>query len=143
MSAAEQLLVRTHKNAEMGKNTLEKLIPMIKDRDLQAVLQLQHDEYNRIFMSADILLRSNGVDSNGLSTVMKAMGNMMIDFNTMTNKSTSNVARMVIEGVDRGIKEIDESLTQYGASSSAEAFNLASTLRDFLYRNRRELQRYK
>ena len=67
MSASEQLLVRTHKNAEMGKNTLDKLIPIIKDRDLKALLQIQHDEYNRIFMSAEILLRSDGIEADGVS----------------------------------------------------------------------------
>ncbi len=143
MSAAEQLLTRTQKNAEMGKNTMEKLLPIIQDRDLKAVVQMQHEEYNRIFMSADILLRSNGADVGGVSGVAKMMGNAMIDLNTLTNKSAPHLAGMLIEGTDRGIKEIDEALSQYGASASTEAFNLASTLRDALYRNRRELQKFK
>jgi hypothetical protein len=37
---------------------------------------------------------------------------------------------------------MDEAISQFGTSASPEAYNLASTLRDFFYRNRRELQRF-
>ena len=142
MSSAQQLLSCTHKNAEMGKNTMAKLLPMINDPGLKSVVQLQHDEYTRIFMSAEILLRSGGADVNGVSAVAKTMGNIMIDINTLASKSAPHIAEMLVEGTDRGIKEIDEAFTQYGVSASTEAYNLASALRDALYRNRRELQRY-
>ena len=143
MSAAEDLLMRTHKTAEAGKNTMEKLIPMLKDRDLNAVAQIQLDEYNRIFISSEILLRSNGVRPDGVSSVARTVSNMMIDVNMVANKSAPHAAGIMVEATDKGIKDIDIALAQFGSSASAEAFNLASTLRDCLYRNRRELQRFK
>jgi len=142
MNSAQQLLNCTHKNAEMGKNTMEKLLPMIKDPGLRSVVQLQHDEYTRIFMSAEILLRSGGSDVSGVSAVAKVVGNMMIDINTIASKSAPHIAKMLVEGTDRGIKEIDEAFAQYGVAASTEDHNLASAMRDALYRNRRELQRY-
>lgn len=143
MSTAEELLIRTHKISQSGKNTMEKLVPMIKDRDLKAVAQVQLDEYNRILMSADILLRSNGAEAQGVSVVEKTVSNMMLDVNMVANKSAPHAAKLMVEGTDHGIKDIDIALAQFGSSSSAEAYNLASTLRDCLYRNRRELQRFK
>jgi hypothetical protein len=143
MSAAKELLVRTHKTAQTGKNTMEKLIPMLKDRDLGALAQMQLDEYNRIFISSEILLRSNGIQPSGVPAVSQAVSNMMINVNMVANKSAPHAAGIMVEATDKGIKDIDIAIAQFGPSASAEAFNLASTLRDCLYRNRRELQRYK
>ena len=142
MNSAQQLLTCTHKNAEMGKNTMEKLLPMINDPGFKSVVKIQHDEYTRIFMSAEILLRSGGADVNGISAVAKVVGNMMIDINTITSKSAPHIAKMLVEGTDRSIREVDEAFAQYGVSANTEDYNLASALRDALYRNRRELQRY-
>ena len=143
MSAAKELLVRTHKTAQTGKNTMEKFIPMLKDRDLGALAQIQLDEYNRIFISSEILLRSNGIQPGGITAVSQAVNNMMIDVNMVANKSAPHAAGIMVEAADKGIKDIDIAIAQFGSSASAEAFNLASALRDCLYRNRRELQRYK
>lgn len=143
MSAAQELLLRIHKTAETGKNTTEKLIPMMKDRGLRAVAQMQLDEYHRIFMSSEILLRSNGVEPGGLSAVARVASNAAIDFSMLTDRSASNAAKLLMDTTDRGIQDIDSGLALYGVSASPESFNLASTLRDSLYRNRRELQRFK
>lgn len=143
MSAAQELLLRVHKTAETGKNTTEKLIPMMKDRGLRAVAQMQLDEYNRICMSSEILLRSGGTEPGGVSAVARVAGNAVLDITMLTNHSVSHAAKLLIDSTDRGIQDIDSALALYGVSASPESFNLASTLRDSLYRNRRELQRFK
>lgn len=143
MSAAQDLLLRIHKTAETSKNTTEKLLPVMKDRGLQAIARAQLDEYTRIFMSSEVLLRSSGVEPGGVSAIARVAGNAMLDFNMLTDRSASNAAKLLIDNIDRGIQDIDSALALHGVAASPESFNLASTLRDSLYRSRRELQRYK
>lgn len=142
MSDALQLLSRTRKSAEMGRLALERVIPMINERDLLATAQIQQNEYTRVMTSADALLRANGADENSISGLAKAASSVMIGLNTLGDKSPGHISQLLLEGTDRAIGEMDAAISHYGASSSPEAYNLASTLRDFLYRNRRELQRF-
>ena len=65
MCANEQLLIAIHKNAERGKNTLDKLLPESKG-EIRAVLEEQLEEYKRIFMAADTLLKSMDGNDGGV-----------------------------------------------------------------------------
>jgi len=143
MGAAEELLVKTRRTSEMGKNTMERLIPMIKDRNLRSLAQIQLNEYSRILMSSEILLQQAGAVTSGTGSSTGSSNSVMLDVSAVAGQAAPRAAAMMVEGTDRGIRDMDVALAQYGTSSSAESYNLAATLRDVLYRNRRELQRYR
>lgn len=142
MNCNEELLVHIHKISEMGKNTLHRLIPIIDDAKFKGVVESSHDEYSRIFMASDTLLKADGGDDSGVSPVSKTMGNVMIGLNSMTDSSVAHLAEMVMKGTDMGIEEIEQALPKLRGHASEEAKNLAECLHKFLLGNKEQLKLY-
>ena len=141
MCANEQLLIAIHKNAEMGKNTLDKLLPESKG-EIRAVLEEQLEEYKRIFMAADTLLKSMDGNDGGVPPMTKVMSDLMIEVQTLSDKTPAHLSEMVLKGIDLGIEEINSALNELQLKAKPETVNLANTLRTFLMRNKETLQRF-
>ena len=141
MTANEQLLVAIHKNAEMGRNTLDKLLPECRG-EIRGVIEKQHDEYRRIFMAADTLLKSMDGKDDGVPAMGKIMSDLMIEMQTLTDKSTPHIAEMVLRGVDMGIQEITDAMEKLRLQAKPETVRLAETLQKALHRNKEILQRF-
>ncbi len=137
----QPLLSAIRKNAELGKNMMETTLPLVKNNDLRAVVQVQFDEYNRFLMSADTLLRASGEISQN-AVVARVIDSVSVGINTLTDKSTQNIAQLLVDSTVKGLREIDGAIERYGPASSPETINLGTTLRDFLNRNHRELKRF-
>ena len=141
MCANEQLLIAIHKNAEMGKNTLDKLLPECKG-EFRSVIETQLEEYKRIFMSADTLLKSMDGDDGGVPAMTKIMSDLMVEMKTMTDKTPAHLADMVLKGIDMGIEELNGALNELQLTAKPETVNLANTLRTALMHNKETLQRF-
>ncbi len=141
MNANEQLLVAIHKNAEMGKNTIDKLLPESRG-EIRSVLTKQLEEYRRIYMSADTLLKSMDGNDSGVPVMTKVMSDMMIEVQTWTDKTPAHLSEMVLKGIDMGIREINSALNELQLKAKPETVNLANTLRTTLMHNKETLQRF-
>ncbi len=139
MNANEELLVAIHKNAEMGKTSLEKLAEKCENHNLQELISRHHDEYKRIYLAADTLLKDCEGNDAGVPAAARMMSNMMLDLAAMKDHSTANFADMMLKGTDKGIEEIEEAIEKYGCTVKPEVLNLAKTLRSFLLQNKSEL----
>lgn len=142
MNDNEQLLMGLHKGAEMGRNTIDKLISYVEDKPFKALLERHRKEYSRIYMSADVLLKSLDGDDGDLPAMAKAMGDLMIDMTTLTDRSTLKLAELVMKGTKKGIEQFNEDMEKYSRGASTETNNLARVYGEFLEHNQQELKRY-
>ncbi len=139
MQPNEELLIAIHKNAEMGKNSLGKLREKCEDNALLGIVNEQYEEYKRIYMAADTLLKANEGDDSGVPATAKLMSDMMLDLSAMMDNSTASFADMMLKGTERGIEEIEDAMTKCADGARVEIVNLAETLHKFLLRNKSEL----
>jgi len=102
-----------HQNAEMGKDTLSELISIVKDEPLKKVLESQLKEYTEIFDLTNKKIEQTKETSKGIGTFSKVTAYLMINFNTMTNKTPSHIAEMLIEGSTKGIVDITKGLKKF------------------------------
>ena len=95
-----------HKGACMGKDAINFIIDKVKDKDLIKELKNEYSEYDNIASYIEeIYPNYNEGNPHATSVMNKAMTWSGVEMKTMTDKSTSNIAELLLNGVNMGIIE--------------------------------------
>lgn len=116
MNSNMEFLNYIYQNAEMGKNTISQLIGMVEDTYFKQRLESQLKEYNEIFDLSNNKIELFQKESKGIGVFSKLSTYLMINFNTITNKTPSHIAEMIIQGSTMGIVDITKKLNEYSAA---------------------------
>ena len=92
------LLEAVVQNTEMGKNTLEQIVPMTEEPRFKAELLRQRNIYRELNQEARTAITACGGTAQGQSTMAKLNTKMGISMKTLTDRSTRNLAEMLSEG---------------------------------------------
>ena len=87
------LLEAVVQNTEMGKNTLEQILPMTNDVQFKAELLRQRNIYHQLNQEAHTAIEACGGSAQGQSTMAKLNTKMGLGLKTLTDKSTRNWPR--------------------------------------------------
>nr|WP_238882765.1 hypothetical protein [Clostridium sp. YIM B02551] len=139
MDANNELLNYIYQNAEMGESTIKQLIPMVNDQAFKNNLQSQLNEYKTIFDIADRKLKELNRESKGIGTLTKVSTYIMININTLVNKTPSHIAEMLIRGSTMGIIDITKKIKDY-QNQDKQILDIANRLLKFEERNVNELK---
>lgn len=99
-----------YKNAEMGVIGIDHVFEYVKDNDLRDLLVIQRKEYQSIVDECKCLLKGK---EQGVPTMAKISSNFMIDMAMIKDGSAKIIAKMMIEGTNKGVIEITEKLNNY------------------------------
>ena len=113
MNGNMELLNYIYQNAQMGTSTIEQLLGIAQDEAFRRQLQTQHDEYKAITEQAQTLLHDNGCDEKGLSAFEKIRTYLMINMQTLADKSSSHIAEMMIIGSNMGVIDAIKNSRKY------------------------------
>lgn len=108
-----ELLNYVFQNAEMGVDTISKLIDLTDDMEFKHQLETQKQEYEAMQDDAKKLLAELGTDEDALSAFDKIRTYIMINMQTMNDKSASHIAEMLMEGSTMGIVQALRKLRNY------------------------------
>ena len=108
-----ELLNFIYQNSEMGVDTINKLIGIAEDKHLKKHLKSQFQEYKKINEKAKLLLNENGYDEKGITALKKLRTYLMINIQTLTDKSASHISEMLIIGSNMGIINALKSIKEY------------------------------
>ena len=97
------LLEAVVQNTEMGKNTLEQIVPMTDDVQFKAELLRQRNVYHQLNQEAHTAIEACGGTAQGQSAMAKLNTKMGISMKTLTDKSTRNLAEMLTQGSGMGV----------------------------------------
>ena len=90
-------------NTEMGKNTLDQLVPMAEDEQFKAELLRQRNIYRQLNQEAHAAIDACGGSAQGQSAMAKLNTKVSIGMKTITDKSTRNLAEMLTQGSGMGV----------------------------------------
>ena len=121
------LLEAVVQNTEMGKNTLEQILPMTNDVQFKAELLRQRNIYHQLNQEAHTAIEACGGSAQGQKT--------------LTDKSTRNLAEMLTQGSGMGVVDCVKSCKDY-PNAAPGAKRLAQRLQDFEEDNRIQLERF-
>lgn len=113
MNGNVELLNFVYQNSQMGVDTIKQLIGITQDEEFKRHLESQFNEYKEIHSAAKIMLNSNGYDEKGIGAFDKIKTYIMINIQTLTDKTTSHISEMLIIGSNMGVINAVKNLKKY------------------------------
>ena len=97
------VLNEIHQGLVIGINSLSTISPEISDNDFRKVLDSQYDEYHTFLNKVNFEFSKLGQNPKEVSTGTKIMSYMNTKINTLTDRSTSNISKLLIRGTSMGV----------------------------------------
>lgn len=129
MNANAELLNYIHQNAQMGQNSIEKILEIMdRDDEFKEHLENQFKEYKEIFDQADKMLNDLGEDSKDINKMQKKQAEIMIEMKTMKGRSADHITEMLMKGNLMGIIQLIRRMKEYKGKVDDEVYALADKL---------------
>ena len=141
MSEEVEYLNYIYKNAEMGVIGINDIITKVKNEKFEKLLTKEKEEYQEICKEVCDVLKKYGKQNEEIGTMAKMSTKMMTEMSLMKDNSDQTIAKMMIEGSNKGIIEITEKINAYN-NIDAEIVVLANKLKATLEKNIDELKKY-
>jgi hypothetical protein len=141
MNGDTELLNYIYQNSQMGTKTIEQLLNIVEDETFKKQLQSQYDEYKQIHETARNMLNSHGYDEKGIGAFEKIRAYLMINMQTLTDKSASHIAEMMIIGSNMGVIDAIKNIKKYN-DAEEDIVQLMDKLKKFEENNIHTLKEY-
>jgi len=141
MNGNAELLNFIYQNSQMGVHTLEQLIDIVEDEEFNRHLESQYREYQDIHRAAKEALNKNGYDEKGIGAFDKIKTYLMINMQTLTDRSASHISEMLIIGSNMGIINAIKNLKKY-KDAEPDIKNLMERLLRFEENNIQQLKAF-
>lgn len=137
-----EFLTYLHEQAEMGLSTLDTVNNLSGiQNDLRLTIESQMLDYKNVKKQAEDKISALGGKHKDLSSMAKMAADAMICAKTMTDRSNTHIAGMVIKGSVNGVIELTQKLNKSDGVSD-DVKNLGYKLLLTEERNLDELKRY-
>lgn len=125
----------------MGIVGIESLENKIESRSLAKLILNQKKEYEMIKEKLVSLCSKYNVEDKELSSFAKISSDMMVKMKTLMDKSEHNIAKMMMEGTNKGLIQLEELLNNYQGKEEKILDLLKKTI-DLEHQNNEELKIY-
>lgn len=142
MNGNVELLNYIYQNSQMGVETIEHILDIVKEERFKTHLQLELKEYKDINKAAQNMLNRHNYDEKGIGTLNKITTYLMINFKTLMDKSTSHIAEMMIIGSNMGIIEAIKNIKKYDNDAEKDILELMKRLLEFEEENVKQLKKF-
>lgn len=136
-----ELLNYIHQNSQMGQDTIKQLINVTKDENYKKMLQSQFNEYKMIYDETESKLNQQKKEAKDINFFSKASSYIMINLNTLVDKTPSHISEMLIRGSTMGIIDITKKMNEY-SNANPEILGLANKLLLHEQNNVEECKKY-
>ena len=133
------VLNEIHKGLVMGMESISVVSSKVGDKAFKKVLDEQYNQYGVLLDRVNSSLEQNGKKGEDTSTGEKIMGWTSIQMSTITDKSNSHIADMLITGTTMGIIKGRKLYNQYPEISN----NTRKTLDDFVKEQEHQVEKLK
>ena len=141
MDTNTELLNYIFQNSQMGIQTIGQLLEIVDDDSFKTQLESQSKEYRKINQEARNILTDLGCDEKGISQMDKFKAYIMINMQTLTDKSASHISEMLITGSTMGIIEATRKIKEY-KNADENIVALMKSLLEFEEKNVESLKEY-
>lgn len=98
-----KLLNYIYQNSLMGVDTISQLIDIVENPRFKRYLQKKYHGYQKFHLKAKRLLHQHGYDERGIKKIDQIKTYLMINMQTLTDHSSSHIAKMLMVGSSMGI----------------------------------------
>lgn len=122
-----KLLRECNAGCKSATNSMEQVMPYIKDTNLKDIITKYNDSHIRIGDSCHSLLNSVGEDEKDPAPMAKMMSWVSTEMKLMMDDDDAKIAEIMIDGCNMGIKSLSRYLHQYKGADS-ESVHLTEKL---------------
>ena len=140
MTNSTDLLQSIYQNAQMGVRTLEHMLSFTEDGPLKKHMEAQLRGYLSLQTEAEHLLRDAGQNPLGLNALEKARTSVMVSLESLTDKSPSHLAEMLLIGSNMGVIDALKNLRKFEGEADK---NLCTLMRKALVFEENNAERLK
>jgi len=141
MNGNAELLNFIYQNSQMGVRTISQLMDIVEDEEFKKHLESQYKEYMEIHEAAKTMLNENGYDEKGISALEKIRTYLMIEMQTLNDRSSSHIAEMLIVGSNMGVINAVKNIKKY-SDAEPKIINLMERLLRFEENNVQQLKAF-
>jgi uncharacterized protein (DUF305 family) len=98
-----ELLNHVYQTAEMGQDGIRSVRKYARDPKLTQALDRQSREYQKLQRSAGEMLRTRGLEPEGIGAMAKLSSETMSAMKTMVDHSATKIAELMIQGSTMGV----------------------------------------
>jgi len=121
-----EFLAEITRSARMGKEATAVLMDKVEDETLRREISQRKAEYTDLEHRADDLLANSGADPEPLPAMSKAGLWMGMQMETLTDRSDSHIAELMIRGSGMGVIEITKDKKRF-SEAKKETMDLADS----------------
>ncbi len=105
-----ELLTSCFQITQMGRDAIMQLIKISEDAPFRKVLESQLNDYQTIFDQAQQMLNDRGAQPKEIGAMAKMAASTSTKMKTVSDKTPSNMAELMINGNTMGVIEITKSI---------------------------------
>ena len=141
MDSNIEFLNYIYQNSEMGKDTIKQLLGITQDEAFKKALESQLREYSEIYDITNNKIKQAERTSKGIGTMTKMRTYVMINLDTLIDKTPSHIAEMMIQGSSMGIIDVTKKLKEY-KDAAQDISALGDRLLKFEQQNVEEMKKF-
>ena len=141
MDANAELLNYIRQNAQMGQNTIHRLMEIVQEGNFKELLASQFEEYKKMFNTVEKRLKTLGMEVKDVNAFTKISAYLMINMETLVDKTPPHIAEMLIQGSTMGLIQITRKLKEYKEADD-EILYMGEHLLKLEQQNIEECKRY-
>ena len=141
MDQPQYILNQINQGIKMGMDSISNVSEKVQDSRLKDELLFQYDKYNEILNEVNDELSNYDNFPKDLNPMQKAMGWMGVEMNTLTDKSNSKIAEMMIQGTNMGIIK-GVKLLNHNPDTEQHIKDILNKFIDFQQNNVEQLKKY-
>ena len=130
-----------YQNVEMGIVGIESLENKIESRSLAKLILNQKKEYEILKEKLVSLCSKYNVEDKELGSFAKISSDLMVNMKTLMDKSEHTIAKMMMEGTNKGLIQLEELLNNYQGKDE-KILDLIKKTIDLEHQNNEELKIY-
>jgi len=137
MTGKEKLLTAVLQNSEMGTSAIRQIFPSVRNSSLRTELRHQLSEYEKQHNTVCRQMQVLHMKGKPVPPALKAASHIGIAMKKASDNSSGNLAKMLIQGTNMGIIEINKALnsaTEISGSLKKETCDLLSKEQKYIDR---------
>lgn len=124
----EEALIKIYKNAHIALQSLSNITSEVEDLDLKQELLDEYEGYEKMIGEISRYMKENDIEPKDINPLKKAMLWSSIKMNTLTDRSKSHVADMMVQGTVMGIVELTQLKSESGSVLNEDVLDFADRL---------------
>ena len=137
----KEILLKLYQNVEMGIVGIEAIGDKIESRSLAKLILNQKKEYEALKEKLVSLCSKYNVEDKELGSLVKISSDVMVTMKTLMDKSEHTIAKMMMEGTNKGLIQLEELLNNYQGKDEKITELIKETI-DLEHQNNEELKIY-